>query len=167
MKSFIDCLLIPGYFDEKYLKVDATPCRMAYWPISGFSVTLHVLYLPHFFTLSSFSLNFLTTSSFSRRHLTFCYSSVVCFNFDHLRRTWRAWKIKYLNTVVKGCVDEKKKMKPLHCKTVLEAYCSRDSFIAMKIESSFTTLVGLRGWHVYQKSTWKNPKKVEALSFKK
>ena len=72
-----------------------------------------------------------------------------------------------MNTVVKGCVDEKKKMKPLHCKTVLEAYCSRDSFIAMKMKSSFTTLVGLRGWHIYQKSTWKNPRKDEALSFKK
>ena len=72
-----------------------------------------------------------------------------------------------MNTVVKGCVDEKKKMKPLHCKTVLEAYCSRDSFIAMKMKSSFTTLVGLRDWHVYQKSTWKNPRKDEALSFKK
>ena len=60
-----------------------------------------------------------------------------------------------------------KKMKPLHCKTVLDACCSRDSFIAMKMESSFTTLVGSRGWHVYQKLTWKNPKKDEALSFKK
>ena len=58
-------------------------------------------------------------------------------------------------------------MKLLHCKTVLDAYCSRDSFIAMKMESSFTTLIGSRGWHVYQKSTWKNPKKDEALSFKK
>ena len=35
------------------------------------------------------------------------------------------------------------------------------------MESSFTTLIGLRGWHVYQKSTWKNPKKDGALSFKK
>ena len=58
-------------------------------------------------------------------------------------------------------------MKPLDCKTVLDACCSRDSFIAMKMESSFTTLIGSRGWHVYQKSTWKNPKKDEALSFKK
>ena len=59
-----------------------------------------------------------------------------------------------------------KKMKPLHCKTVLEAYCDRDSLIAMKMESSFATLIGSHGWHVYQKSTWKNPKKDEALSFK-
>ena len=58
-------------------------------------------------------------------------------------------------------------MKPLHCKTGLDAYCSRDSFITMKIESLFTTLISSRGWHVYQKSTWKNPKKDEALSFKK
>ena len=58
-------------------------------------------------------------------------------------------------------------MKLLHCKTVLDAYCSRGSFIAMKMESSFTTLIGSRGWHVYQKSTWKNPKKDEALSFEK
>ena len=58
-------------------------------------------------------------------------------------------------------------MKPLHCKTGLDAYCSRDSFITMKIESLFTTLIGSRGWHVYQKSRWKNPKKDEALSFKK
>ena len=60
----------------------------------------------------------------------------------------------------------KKKDEPLHYKTVLEAYCRRDSFIAMKMESSFTTLNGSRGWHVYQKSTWKNPEKGEALSFK-
>ena len=35
------------------------------------------------------------------------------------------------------------------------------------MESFFTTLFGSRGWHVYQKQTWKNPKKDEALSFKK
>ena len=39
----------------------------------------------------------------------------------------------------------KKKMKPLHCKTVLDAYCSRDSFIAMKMESFLITLIGSRG----------------------
>ena len=38
---------------------------------------------------------------------------------------------------------------------------------SMKMESSFTTLIGSRNWHVYQKSTWKNPKKDKALSFKK
>ena len=37
----------------------------------------------------------------------------------------------------------------------------------MKMESSFTTLIGSRGWHVNQKLTWKNPKRDEALSFKK
>ena len=58
-------------------------------------------------------------------------------------------------------------MKPLHCKLVLDAYCSRDSFIAMKMESSFTAVIGSHGWHVYQNSTWKNAKKYEALSFKK
>ena len=58
-------------------------------------------------------------------------------------------------------------MKPLHGKTVLDTYCSRDSFIAMKMESPFTTPICSRGWHVYQMSTWKNPKKYEALSFKK
>ena len=57
-------------------------------------------------------------------------------------------------------------MKLLHCKTVLEAYFSRNSFIEMKMESSFTTLIISRGWY-NQKSTWKNPKKDEALSFKK
>ena len=34
------------------------------------------------------------------------------------------------------------------------------------MESSYTTLIGSRGWHVYRKSTWKNPKKREVLSFK-
>ena len=59
-------------------------------------------------------------------------------------------------------------MKPLHCKTVvLDAYCSRDSFVAMKMKSSFTALIGSHVWHVCQKSTWKNPKKDEVLSFKK
>ena len=58
-------------------------------------------------------------------------------------------------------------MKPLHCKLVLDAYCSRDSFIAMKMESSFTAVIGSHDWHVCQNSTWKNPKKYEALSFKK
>ena len=37
----------------------------------------------------------------------------------------------------------------------------------MKMDSSFTTLIGSRGWYVYQKLTWENPKKDEALSFKK
>ena len=60
-----------------------------------------------------------------------------------------------------------KNMKPLHCKLVLDAYCSRDSFIAMKMESSFTAVIGSHDWHVCQNSTWKNPKKYEALSFKK
>ena len=58
-------------------------------------------------------------------------------------------------------------MKPLHCKPVSDAYCSRNSFIAMKMESSFTAIFGSHGWHVYQTSTSKNPKKDEALSFKK
>ena len=71
------------------------------------------------------------------------------------------------NIVLKECVNEKKEMKPLHYKTVLDAYCSIDSFIAVQMESSFTTLIGSCGWHVYQKSIWKNPKKDEALSFKK
>ena len=57
-------------------------------------------------------------------------------------------------------------MKLLHCKTVLEAYCSRNSIIEMKMESSFTTLISSRGWY-NQKSTWKNLKIDEALSFKK
>ena len=35
------------------------------------------------------------------------------------------------------------------------------------MESSSTTLIGSRGWHVYQNLTWKNPKKDKALSFKK
>ena len=35
------------------------------------------------------------------------------------------------------------------------------------MESPFTTLIGSRGWHVYQKLTWKNSKKDGALSFKK
>ena len=148
------------------------------WHIHQFQVFLwhSVLYLPHLLTLSSSSLNCLTTSSFSQfvksdctadtasegfgarlkylvmvDILTSCYSSVVCFDFDHLRRKWRAQRFEYSNTVVKECVGEKKKMKPLHCKTVLDAYCSRDSFIAMKMESFFTTLFGSRGWHVYQK----------------
>ena len=60
-----------------------------------------------------------------------------------------------------------KEMKLLYCKTVWDAYCSRNSFIAMKVESSFTTLIASRGWHVYQKLTWKNSRKDEALSFKK
>ena len=60
-----------------------------------------------------------------------------------------------------------KKMKPLHCKTVSDAYCGKYSFITMKMESSFTTFIRSRGWHVFQQSTWKNPKKHEALSFKK
>ena len=152
---------------------------MEYSPISSFSVTLRFLYLPRFLTLSSFSFNCLTTSSFSRfvksdctvyntsegfgvrlkysvmvDNLTSYYSSVVCFDFDHLRRTWRARRFEYWNTVLKESVDEEENIKPLHCKTVLDAYCSRDSFIAMKMESSFTTLIGSRGWHVYQKSTW-------------
>ena len=170
MKSLIDCLLIPGYFGEKYLKVDANPCSIAYSPISSFYVTLHVLYFQSFLTLFSFSLNCLTTSSFSRflksdctadttsegfgarlkysvmvDILTSCYSSVVCFDFNHLCRTWRTPRFDYSNTVVKECVNEKKKMKPLHCKTVLDAYCSRDSFIAMKMESFLITLIGSRG----------------------
>ena len=58
-------------------------------------------------------------------------------------------------------------MKLLYCKTVWDAYFSRNSFIAMKVESSFTTLIASRGWHVYQKLTWKNSRKDEALSFKK
>ena len=96
--------------------------------------------------------------------LTCCYSSVLRFYFDHLRQTQRARRFEYSNAVVKECIDEKKKMKPLHCKRVLDAYFSRDSFIqmiAMKMESCFTTLIASRGW--YQKSTWKD----EALSFKK
>ena len=132
-------------------------------------MTLHVLYLPRFLTLSSFSLNCLTTffSQFVKSDctadttsegfgarlkysvmvdiLTSCYSSVVCFDFDHLCRTWRTPRFDYSNTVVKECVNEKKKMKPLHCKTVLDAYCSRDSFIAMKMDSSLITLIGSRG----------------------
>ena len=83
-------------------------------------------------------------------------------NFDQLRRTWRARRFEYSNTIVKECVDEKKNET-----AVLDAYCSRDSFIAMKMDSSFTTLIGSRGWYVYQKLTWENPKKDEALSFKK
>ena len=182
LKLLIDCKLIRGFFNEKYLKVGATPCHMAYSPISSFSVTLHALYLPCFLMLSSFSLNCLATS-FSRfvksnstadttsegfgtclkylvvvDILTSCYSSVVCFDFDHLHQTWRTGRFEYLNTVVKECINEKKKMKPLHCKTILNVYCSRDLFIAMKMESSFTRLIGSRGWHVYQKLTWKNPK---------
>ena len=35
------------------------------------------------------------------------------------------------------------------------------------MEASYTTLVGSRGWHVYQKSTWKRPKKDELLSLRK
>ena len=97
--------------------------------------------------------------------LTCCYSSVVRFYFDHLRQTQRARRFEYSNAVVKECINEqRKKMKPLHCKRVLDAHFSRDSFIqmiAMKMESSFTTLIASRGW--YQKSTWKD----EALSFKK
>ena len=58
-------------------------------------------------------------------------------------------------------------MKPLHRKTVLDAYCSRHSLISVKMESSFTTLIVSFGWHVHQKSTWKNPKKDEALGSKK
>ena len=58
-------------------------------------------------------------------------------------------------------------MKLLYCETVWDAYCSRNSFIAMKMESFFTTLIGSRGWHVYQKLTWKNSRKDEALSFKR
>ena len=105
---------------------------MAYSLISSFSVTLHVLYLPRFLTFSSFSLNCLTTSSFPGfvksdctadtrssfgarskylvmvEILTSCYSSVVCFDFDHLRRTWTARRFEYSNKVVKECVDEKK-----------------------------------------------------------
>ena len=41
--------------------------------------------------------------------LTSCYSSVVCFDFDHLCQTWRARRFEYSNTIVKECVDEKKK----------------------------------------------------------
>ena len=37
----------------------------------------------------------------------------------------------------------------------------------IKMKSSFTTLIGSRGWHVYQKSTWRKPKKDESLSFQK
>ena len=33
------------------------------------------------------------------------------------------------------------------------------------MESSFTTLIGSRVWHIYQKLTWKNPKKNEVLNF--
>ena len=134
MKTLIDFLLITGCFDEKYLRVDATPCRMAYSPISIFSVTLHVLFLPRFLTLFALSLNCLTTFSFSQfvksnctadtisvgfgarlkyliivDILTSCYSSVVCFDFDHLRQTWRAQRFEYSNTVVKECVNEKKR----------------------------------------------------------
>ena len=134
MKTLIDCLLIPGYFGEKYLKVDANPCRIAHSPISSFYVTLHVLYFQSFLTLFSFSLNCLTTSSFSRflksdctadttsegfgarlkysvmvEILTSSYSSVVCFDFDHLCRTWRTPRFEYSNTVVKECVNEKKR----------------------------------------------------------
>ena len=115
--------------------------------------------MQRFLTLSTFSLNCLRTSSFSRfvrsdctvdttsegfgaclkysvmvDILTSCYSSVVCFDFDHLCRTWRTPRFDYSNTVVKDCVNEKKKMKPLHCKTVLDAYCSRDSFVALKMD---------------------------------
>ena len=137
LKLLIDCKLIRGFFDEKYLKVGATPCHMAYSPISSFSVTLHALYLPCFLMLSSFSLNCLATS-FSRfiksnstadttsegfgtclkylvvvDVLTSCYSLVVCFNFDHLHQTWRAGRFEYLNTVVKECINEKKRWN--HC----------------------------------------------------
>ena len=133
LKLLIDCLLICAFFDEKYLKVGATPCHVAYSPISSFSVTLHALYLPCFLMLSSFSLNCLATS-FSRfvksnstadttsegfgtclkylvvvDILTSCYSSVVCFDFDHLHQTWRTGRFEYLNTVVKECINEKKK----------------------------------------------------------
>ena len=89
-------------------------------------------------------------------------SSVVCFDFDHSRRIWRARRF-----VVKRMRRWEEMMKPLHCKTVLGAYCRTDSFIVMKMELSFTTLIYSRGWYVYQKPTWKNPKKDEALSFKK
>ena len=41
--------------------------------------------------------------------LTFYYSSVVCFDFDHLRRAWRARRFECSNAVVKEYVDEKKK----------------------------------------------------------
>ena len=44
-----------------------------------------------------------------RHFLTSCYSSVVCFDFDHLRQTWRARRFEYLNAVVKEYVDEKKR----------------------------------------------------------
>ena len=37
----------------------------------------------------------------------------------------------------------------------------------MKIESVYTTLIASRGWHVYQKTTWKSPKKGEALECKR
>lgn len=44
-----------------------------------------------------------------------------------------------------------------------------DSFVEKRYKkwSSFTTLVGSRGLHVYQKSAWKKPRKDELLSFKK
>ena len=37
----------------------------------------------------------------------------------------------------------------------------------MKMESVYTTLIASRGWHVYQKTTWKSPKKGEALECKR
>lgn len=35
------------------------------------------------------------------------------------------------------------------------------------MESVYTTLIASRGWHVYQKTTWKSPKKGEALECKR
>ena len=100
------------------------------------------------------------------RHFDFLLQLCCLFWFWSFTANMESTEIWIFEYSSKGMCQWEKKMNPLHCKTVLDAYCSRDSFIAMKMESSFTTLIGSRGWHIHQKLTWKNPKKNEALSLK-
>ena len=186
MKSLIDCLLIPGYFDEKYPKVDTNSMSYGIFTNSKF----------FFDALCPVIATFVNAFTELFNNFFFLIRKTRLHSWYHLRTFWCTLEIfgddRHFDLLLQLCCPflfwsftpntegteirifecsskrmhrwEKKKMKPLHCKTVLDAYFSRDSFIqmiAMKMESSFTTLIASRGW--YQKSTWKD----EALSFKK
>ena len=101
------------------------------------------------------------------RHFDFLLQLCCLFWFWSFTPNIESTEIRIFEYSSKRMRRWEKKIKPLHCKTVLNAYCDRYSFIAMKMESSFTTRIGSHGWHVYQKLTWKNPKKDEVSSFKK
>ena len=86
MKSLIDCLLIPGYFNEKYLKVDANLCRIAYSPILSFYVTPCPVFSTFFNTF------FFLTQLFNN-FFFFTIFKIRLHSWYHLRRFWRTLEI--------------------------------------------------------------------------